>query len=453
MKPLKERWKPLLLKMTIPKALLGKEEERQARYRRLYGEEQWKERAEKDREHLQIGYWSIVMVFFVTLLFCALVSTEKTAVKTLLRPEPGQPDRTEILFLTGEHKGSTVTERLQFTVEPRVRTKAENLELLEQYAGTLEDLILGENASTEAITTDLYFPHSDSSGTISLRWLTDRPDLVAEDGVFYGFRAKGGEVIGITAELSLEEERLVKEFTVTAGMPETEEQKRKALETELRNYWKTWVSGTSSEEELVLLSETPEGIRISWEKRKEPPYSAVLLAFLGSLFLLWKNRYRTADKALQRERQAIHREFPCFLDELLLFLNAGLMVRSALRRMSESYLKRREQGEFSVLQERLYLLQLRSQNSNAALSAELREWALKSGLPELLRFSAVLEDHLQKGTDMAEKLETEADLLRTEEKRQMEERGKKAEVQLAFPMMLLLGGLLLITLAPMLLEF
>ncbi|MBR5741786.1 MAG: hypothetical protein IKX91_04445, partial [Firmicutes bacterium] len=91
------------------------------------------------------------------------------------------------------------------------------------------------------------------------------------------------------------------------------------------------------------------------------------------------------------------------------------------------------------------------EEKNVPLRTGFRAFACETQLPQLLRFSSVLDDAVLKGVDIASKLELEVLLLRNGALRTAAEKGRKAETKLAFPLALLLGALLLVTLAPVLL--
>jgi Flp pilus assembly protein TadB len=113
---------------------------------------------------------------------------------------------------------------------------------------------------------------------------------------------------------------------------------------------------------------------------------------------------------------------------------------------------RRGGGNTRVLYEELAGVRERMRASGTPLTAEFAEMAKKSGLKEILRFSSVLADNIDKGSVLAEKLDTERDLLWETRKKDAEKRGRIAETKLVFPMALQLFAVIVVTVAPTALE-
>ena len=72
---------------------------------------------------------------------------------------------------------------------------------------------------------------------------------------------------------------------------------------------------------------------------------------------------------------------------------------------------------------------------------------------ELLRLSNIMADNINKGSELVNKLEQEANFMWHMNKKQVEERGRIAESKLTFPMALMLIALLVITAAPAFMLF
>ena len=83
---------------------------------------------------------------------------------------------------------------------------------------------------------------------------------------------------------------------------------------------------------------------------------------------------------------------------------------------------------------------------------ELREFARKSGIKELIRVANIICDNVSKGTGLTEKLQAESEILWMNRKKNCEERGRLAETKLTLPLVIFLLVLIVITIAPALLE-
>ena len=181
---------------------------------------------------------------------------------------------------------------------------------------------------------------------------------------------------------------------------------------------------------------------------------AIAFLFATLFFIVYKKRYSAIDKEIRKTKEAIIDDFPEFIDKLILLLNAGMVTEAALKKIAFDYEKFREitGRRPRPLYEGLSEVNTRMQKTNSTLQRELSALAVRSGVRELLRFSAIVDDNLNKGSGLVEKLEGEGELLWMARKKRAEEKARVADTKLSFPLMLLLLSVMLITTAPMLLT-
>ncbi len=178
---------------------------------------------------------------------------------------------------------------------------------------------------------------------------------------------------------------------------------------------------------------------------------AITLLFGALFFLVYRTRYSRIEKQVRKTREAIIEDVPEFIDKVVLLLNAGMVTEAALIKIAEDYERSLEVTGRRALYDGLSGTVTRIRATNSLLQRELSEFAVRSGVRELMRFSAIVEDNLNKGSSLVEKLEGEGALLWMGRKKRAEERARLAETKLSLPLMLLLTSLILVTTAPMLL--
>jgi dynactin complex subunit len=91
-------------------------------------------------------------------------------------------------------------------------------------------------------------------------------------------------------------------------------------------------------------------------------------------------------------------------------------------------------------------------NTNGSMSTEFRNFAKESGIRELLRLSNIIEDNIHKGAALSEKLEAESENLWISRKKACEEKGRLSETKMTVPLMMFLMVLIVITVAPAMIE-
>ena len=152
-------------------------------------------------------------------------------------------------------------------------------------------------------------------------------------------------------------------------------------------------------------------------------------------------------KQKERERQNFTEELPDFTNRLVLLMNAGMVLTSAVTKIAE------EEERDCYFYRELKEIKNRIESVNSSFADEFREFAKRSSVRELLRLSNIITDNINKGSELTGKLEQEANFMWHMSKKQVEERGRVAESKLAFPMALMLIALVMITAAPAFMSF
>ena len=356
-------------------------------------------------------------------------------------------ERTESLTVTGEYGGVSESRDVLLTVNPRAETAEEQERKLDAFVSALPERIRGDNATLEGVFLNLSLPVSEDG--IRAVWTSERPDLIDADGTLYP-EAIGDEpaTFRLYADVTFGELERHVGIPLTVRKPLTEEERRTYLSMRM-NDWLSWVEGEASEPAVRLRAETGDGIVLDWSRTRRSPAIPVLLGGIALIALIREGEAAKRKKKERERRRRIEEAYPGFIDELALYLNAGLVLASAVFRIAETHGR---SGDADPFYERIHAIRDEALERNLPIQTGFRDFARETRLPSLLRFSAILDDAVLKGVDVTEKLELESILLKNGALRTAEEKGRKAETKLAFPMVLLLGALLLITLAPVLLE-
>jgi pilus assembly protein TadC len=72
---------------------------------------------------------------------------------------------------------------------------------------------------------------------------------------------------------------------------------------------------------------------------------------------------------------------------------------------------------------------------------------------DMLRFCTILADNINTGSNLAEKLESEAENLREMRRKELRKKIHMVDSRMMVPMMIMLFSLILITVAPAMLSF
>jgi Flp pilus assembly protein TadB len=223
-----------------------------------------------------------------------------------------------------------------------------------------------------------------------------------------------------------------------------------AIEAEINKLIKI-INRSSEGSELVLPAELPGGARLKWEESRNTGVSIVFLLLPAMAFAVYKNRYAKLKRMEAEARVSIIKELPEFINKMVLLLNAGLVLTSAFDRIIMSA-KGGGKEVKSYFYSQLSMAGGRVRETNSSMISEFKEFAVRSGVREMIRISNIITDNADKGSELADKLQSESELLWLTKKKLAEEQGRLAESKLTFPLVLLLLVLIMVTIAPALME-
>lgn len=242
------------------------------------------------------------------------------------------------------------------------------------------------------------------------------------------------------------EEGLLESEEVLTGDASTEEER---IMYELRAIASD-VDSDRSKKRILLPSTLSEGEQVTWTHRRTSHTMLILIVMMCSVALVYRMRFRPLEARRKMEMDSILDSLPDFTYKLVLLMNAGLVLTVAFERAVVTYA--RGENTESYFYEKMRSIHDSMVNTNGSLTAELNEFARKSGVGDLMRVSTIISDNVNKGTELIEKLERESESLWFGRKLKMEERGRLAETKMTLPLSVFLGVLILITVSPALLE-
>lgn len=441
----------------LPEFICGRKEIFEEKFRSRYGERDWKEKAKQERRRIGGLYFTIFLMIVPIIavqLGGIIVATinKESKIEFIERPEYGENTREERIKISAQYNDIRLKEKIHLKIPARELNGNEVERFIEEYKNELPFKILGRNLNTDNVSNDLVLPNAD--GDVQLEWRSEDPHLIDEKGRINILNAKEGQETSLIAFLSFKNYREEVKIPITIRLPEKKENYKVALRRELRTLVKDLQQNATDEENMILPYMLPSGVVLGWEKDKEPLLHIAFLLLLISFFLIFKSRYHRIDKDMGEEKEAIEALFPEFISRLILLLSAGLVIGSAISKIVRDYeeQKRSSVCENNPLYEALSEVIRRVKETNASLSEELSLMARKSRVRQLMRFSAILTDSLEKGTPLINKLEDERHLIWQSRKKDAEKKGRIAETKLIFPLSILLLMIVIITISPVLIN-
>ena len=383
---------------------------------------------------------------------------ERKEITGIERPVYGGEEKTVSVEARMSYRDYELTRDLIIKVKQKEATEEEKRELLENYGENLEKIIPGENKSLKKITGPLNLTDRDPDTGITVVWKSDAPEIINEKGEVDLLRAEDRHKIELQALMTLDGITVTKTFQLEIDTNASGEDYEQSLNHSLQDAVNK-ASDDNTGRYLTLPGELDGGIRIRWFRGGKDDMTPLLLIFIIGMLTIYFKRYDRINREIKEAEESIIRDLPEFMNKLVLLLNAGMVVSSAFKKIAEDYEASRSggslpqgSGQKRALYEELCEIQKKVDQTNLSLIRELQEFSRRSGVRELVRMTAMISDNWNKGSLLAEKLEGESNLLWISRKKRAEEKGKLAETKLTFPLMLLLIVLIMVTIAPALME-
>ena len=234
------------------------------------------------------------------------------------------------------------------------------------------------------------------------------------------------------------------------GKKKNEEESREAeMDAAIDNM----ISGIeySREKKIRLPVSLPDGTAVRWSAREQSAGPAVVIIPLMYVIMVALLIFNTlkGDKTHAEERKEIMRGLPRFCNQLYLMMNAGLILSDAFDTISEGC---ESNFERSTFENDLILLREATDGHRISTAHVISEYAVRHDVKEMIRIAAILTENEKRGSDVVESLERESRYLWDERKTVARECGKAIDTKMSYPLGLLLIVLIVITMAPALMN-
>lgn len=301
---------------------------------------------------------------------------------------------------------------------------------------------------------------------LGLSLTADSVQIVSKDGSLYLVRPPAGsEPENITLHATVHSGSDVYEDNINIRLHPQEKKSDDAdresgqdpeVSTEdlIRSEFRSISSGFNSDltERLVPLPDRLDsGEKIQWNHSRTS-HAVLLIAMTAAmLVLVYRSRLKPLQQLALQRSQSVTRQLPSFINELVLLLNAGLVLSRAFA-VTVEQLGEPDGEDTDYFRQNIRRIHQSMKHTNASLQEELQRFASESGVSELMRVSSIITDNINKGAELNRKLERESESLWLARKLHAEERGRLAETKMTLPLSIFLGVLIVITVSPALLQ-
>lgn len=209
-----------------------------------------------------------------------------------------------------------------------------------------------------------------------------------------------------------------------------------------------------SHEEKVELPQKVEDKELQWIRRTQNPFPSALMITLILALGIWIEMDSMTHRRAEERKGQLLLDYPDLMWKMTMLLGAGLSMKGIFTRISDEYLREKKNSKkmHHVYEEVTYTC--REMQSGIPESQAYERFGKRCQLPEYIRLGSVLSQNLKKGSKgLIQLLEAEAESSLTDRKNHARKIGERAGTKLLFPMMLMLGIVLVILMVPAFLSF
>lgn len=352
----------------------------------------------------------------------------------IYRNEAGKGEQT--VWLSAESEDGKLAET-ELRIQENRYSEAELSVLYEKLLKELPEIVLGDNASWDRVSEDLYLPERMSAYPFTLTWSSDNPQILSESGTLL---RQSSVSVSLTLTVSYYSFERVVNFPVTVAEkpPEYEEVVERTAEQ---------AEEASRGENVITLPEEINGEKVVWKtKRKGGNLWAAGLG-IGAALFYWFGTEWQQKKEREKKIAVMEEEYPAIVNKLTLYLGAGLSIGNSWKKIAE-----KGYGKNPVYEEMLYAS--REIEGGVSETAAFENFGKRVGQKHYVKLTALLTQSLQKGnTQLFNTLRQEVTALSEERSASSRRKGEEASTRLLFPMMLMLAMTMVLIMYPAFLAF
>lgn len=329
---------------------------------------------------------------------------------------------------------------------PKEYSEEELDDMYIQACRLLPNLIQMENTDLNMVNSDLNLVQEIEGFPFYISWRSSDVHIINEQGVLSSKEDTVNEEVELTAVFAYGDWE--KEFSLPVYVQARKQNNFvRALEEELKDKEKQ----TRKEKEFYLPKEYRNH---SLEWRYLPDHTGLILGLFLVVIIPFISYQKDQEIHKQTEirKKQLQESFPDFISKLILLLEAGMSIKGAFFRIGEDYRKKNDGKRNYLYEELLYVCRRMKNGLTEKEGYELL--GRRCDISCYKKLSGLLIQHLQKGgSSILESLREESVRASEEEKRIIQKKGEEMGTKLLFPMILMLGIVMVFIMVPALFSF
>ncbi len=327
-----------------------------------------------------------------------------------------------------------------FEIEPAELTEEGAEEIFLLCEEWLRKTVKGGSESLDKVSGDLFFPDRWEDEEVLLSWQSLDPGILKDDGSLRLWGREDGTLV--RAECVMMTDRFSKEVIFEFILMPSLADPSFALAAEARA---AAAAASAQDSDVIMLPSELEGEPVTWMSVSGAVIPQAALMFIAAAALMWAGRYSGLKERLRKEAAEFEDQIEEVMTQLVLLLDAGLVVSAALDRIAAP--EGRERGPlFRAMAD----IKEECDRSNASFIQSFYSYSITTGSRELIRFASLIRDGSLRGSGLSQKLSAESGRMHDSRLNRAKGKARELETRLCMPLMLLLISLLAIAAGPVL---
>lgn len=380
----------------------------------------------------------LVGVLLVSVYFTCICVKQGGYIDKIQRPEAYE-EMEEVMLKTGKQEDVFLLE-----IEPVQLTWEQANQQIKFLVEELDLYILGENESLEQVEKDLILPEYIEGYPFELFWKSENEERIDSTGMVKRIGLTEDQLIMLTVTFYYREWMWEEQFTVLL--------KKEVLTEE--EYYTRSLDRLLKEDELLnrenkewRLPDSFGGEPLYYQKEHED-YTVwwLLILMIVTCIAVWIGKDQDIRNMRSKQQELFQREYVTLLENLSLYISAGINLQTALQFCVRDYVKRKPKD--NVLREALIAFQ-KDINNGIGFWEAIQRLVTTADDINYRKLAGMLNQGMLNGAQgLAILLEKEVIKIREEKRRQSKVVGERVSTALIAPMMLQLGVVIALIMVP-----
>lgn len=335
-------------------------------------------------------------------------------------------------------------QRTDFAVEvlPIEYDKSQLAEVFANGFAEIESVYLGENESADCIQMDMDLPERLDGLGLDVAWISSDQDVITSSGKLQKSDDGEAELVKLTAILSYGDESAEREYEIMVSGQKIDA--AEMAEKVISDYVEDIQKKNRDSRRVELPSEI-EGYIVSDTTNGSGGIPVIFLGIAASI-CIWIGAGAKVSKQERERRQQLMLGYPELVDKMILYLGAGVTIRGAFVRMLQAG------GEGALIRELRYTIN--EIQAGVPESEAYYNMGHRINLPVYMKLMSMLSQNVNKGTrDIMLMMAGEEQAALRARKEFARKKGEEAGTRLLFPMIVLLGVVMVIVVLPAVMSF